>query len=554
MAKVSVIIPCYNLGEFIEEAVESVLNQTYSDFEIIIINDGSTDEYTNKLLKVAKWPKTKIYTTANQGLPATRNYGIERASGEYICCLDADDKYYHQFIEKTVAIFENDTIKEYGIVSTWVEVFGENEFTWEISDYDPILLFEGNPLHVASLFRKKIWEMVGGYKTNLAGYQDWDFWINIISNNYKWFVVKEKLFFYRDRKDSMVKYSDQNKKALIEQVVENNIAFFKKHVKDIMLSKVEKDRIIQEKDRIIQEKDRIIQEKDKIIKFVRSSILYKFCSRIGLINLVKNYIIDNKNYKQGVIKKIDKVNRFNKKNIIFSVIIPIYDRDWELREAIESVLNQSFQNFELILVCDGSPENTLDVVESYRNNEKVIIYKYPDSSGNACRGRNKGIELSRGQIVTFLDSDDKCCKDRLYKSLYHFYDKKADLVYGKVKLIVDDSSKRNGIPNGSISKINDYNFEDLQNGNFIHTSTVSVKKSCLLKWGAFRPEMRYREDHELWLRLAYRGCKFYGIDEVLSYYRVHANNAELKFIANDAHWKKLMNEKYKEEYYGKQDK
>ena len=546
MPKVSVIIPCYNLGQYLDEAVDSVLKQTYQDFEIIIINDGSSDECTNTLLKSYSRPKTTVYHTKNQGLPATRNYGIERASGEYICCLDADDKYHPEYLEKTVPIFDNDSKEEYGIVSTWVEVFGGKEFIWEINDYDPILLFEGNPLHVASLFRKKIWEKVGGYKTNLEGYQDWDFWINIISRKYKWFVVKEILFFYRDRKNSMVKDSDQNKKVLIENIVDNNKAFFARHVKDIVLIKTEKDRIIQEKDRIIQEKDRIIE-------IIRSSIIYKFLNKVGIVGLIRNYINNDKKYNKRVIKKIDILNYFDKNKIIFSVIIPIYDREWELREAIESVLNQSFKNFELVLVCDGSPAKTLNIVESYRNNNKVIIYKYPDNSGNACKGRNKGIELSRGQIITFLDSDDICHKDRLYNSLYHIYDKKADFVYGKVIFLMDGSRLIEGIYNGAISDKKAHNFKDLRSGNYIYASTVSVKKSCLQKWGAFRPEMLYREDHELWLRLAYNGCKFYGIDEVLSYYRLHKNNAELKFIKDDIYWEKLMNKKYKEKYYDKQE-
>ncbi len=82
--RVSIIIPCYNYGEFIDEAVDSVLNQSFSNFEIIIVNDGSTDDYTNNLLADYQRPKTRIFQTKNQGVSAARNFGIERSAGDYI--------------------------------------------------------------------------------------------------------------------------------------------------------------------------------------------------------------------------------------------------------------------------------------------------------------------------------------------------------------------------------------------------------------------------------------------------------------------------------------
>src|SRR5690606_19795129 len=95
-ALVSIIIPHYNLGEYLDEAVESVLMQTYRNLELIIVDDGSTQDYSREALK--KYSKhtdkrLRLYQKENEGLAATRNFGIEKSSGEYICCLDADDKY-----------------------------------------------------------------------------------------------------------------------------------------------------------------------------------------------------------------------------------------------------------------------------------------------------------------------------------------------------------------------------------------------------------------------------------------------------------------------------
>ena len=140
MPTVSVIMPCYNLGQYLDEAVDSVLSQTYQDFEIIIINDGSTDDLTNELLKGYNRPKTSVYHTENQGLPATRNYGIEKATGKYICCLDADDKYHPEFLEKTVRVLDEDEGEDCGIVTTNFELFENSTDRIEVIDYNPYVL------------------------------------------------------------------------------------------------------------------------------------------------------------------------------------------------------------------------------------------------------------------------------------------------------------------------------------------------------------------------------------------------------------------------------
>ena len=114
MPKVSIIIPCYNYGQYIDEAVDSVLAQTFQDFEIIIVNDGSTDEFTNKKLENYNKPKTTVYFTKNQGVSAARNYAIEKSSGEYILPLDADDKIHSDYIKEAVDVLEANN--EIGIV------------------------------------------------------------------------------------------------------------------------------------------------------------------------------------------------------------------------------------------------------------------------------------------------------------------------------------------------------------------------------------------------------------------------------------------------------
>jgi hypothetical protein len=107
--------------------------------------------------------------------------------------------------------------------------------------------------------------------------------------------------------------------------------------------------------------------------------------------------------------------------IIVSVVVPIYDGTWELRECIQSILDQSFENFELILVTDGSPDETIKVVEEYSSHPKVRIFRYYNNTGNAVRGRNKG---SGGPWkVHSLDSDDIATPERLKLSVMRWKDR-----------------------------------------------------------------------------------------------------------------------------------
>ena len=220
----------------------------------------------------------------------------------------------------------------------------------------------------------------------------------------------------------------------------------------------------------------------------------------------------------------------------FSVIIPIYDRTIELREAINSVLSQTFKSFELLLICDGSPPETVEVVRSFAENPHVKTYFFQNNSGNPCRGRNKGIELSRGKFVAFLDSDDLALPNRLERTLFHILEKKVDIVGGAIKYLTEKEECRD-FKNGQVGFTSEEcTYDLLLVGNRLSICTVAVRKSCLSQYGAFRQDMRYREDYELWLRLAYNGCSFYNSPEVFAHYRVHENNAELLYLENDQYW------------------
>ena len=205
--KISVIIPCFNLGQFIEEAVDSVFAQTDQDFEIIIVNDGSTDESTNALLAGFSRPRTRIMSTGNRGLAAARNLAIVHSRGRYICALDADDKLHPTFIEKTTALLDADPTLAF--VSTWLETFGDENWVWRQERCDfPALLAECVVLTAAPVRREAI-DAVGGYDGNMvaSGDEDWDLWISLVEHGFRGTIIPEVLFYYRRRPGSMSTFS-----------------------------------------------------------------------------------------------------------------------------------------------------------------------------------------------------------------------------------------------------------------------------------------------------------------------------------------------------------
>lgn len=204
MPKVSIIIPCYNHGRFVDDAIDSITDQSFQDYEIIVVNDGSTDEYTNTVLSDYRRPKTRVIHTSNNGLAGARNVGIANASGEYILPLDADDKIGRDYIGKAVELLDADP--ELGIVYGDAEFFGERTGKWNLPKYSFELMLAVNTIYCSGVFRKKDWEKAGGYSRNMKyGYEDWNFWLSILELGRKVHKIPKICFYYRITKSSMSK-------------------------------------------------------------------------------------------------------------------------------------------------------------------------------------------------------------------------------------------------------------------------------------------------------------------------------------------------------------
>ena len=222
---VSVIIPCYNYGQYVEEAIDSVLNQTFKNLEIIVVDDGSTDTYTIEVLDNLNKPKTKLIRTTNQKLPAARNNGIKEAQGKYICCLDADDILKPTYIEKCIILMEQENLD---VCYSWIQEFGYSDFIWQTREFILEDLIHQNCCVVSALFRKSTWKKVGGFNEKMIhGYEDWDFWIKIAKNAGRGKKINEPLFLYRKHGRSMIDDAKEKHEFLCSKLRENHLELYK---------------------------------------------------------------------------------------------------------------------------------------------------------------------------------------------------------------------------------------------------------------------------------------------------------------------------------------
>jgi len=199
MALVSIIVPCYNKGKYIEETLNSILLQTYQEWECIIVNDGSTDNSEEIIQKFIKNDnRFKYIFIENSGVCIARNTAIESSTGKYIFPLDGDDLIADNCLFECVSAFcSKENIK---LVRIGGFLFGDENKRFELVPYSFKSLLINNSVHNSSMFLKEDWQRVGGYRNNMIfNNEDWDFWISLLSiyNDNQVFSIDEPLFYYR---------------------------------------------------------------------------------------------------------------------------------------------------------------------------------------------------------------------------------------------------------------------------------------------------------------------------------------------------------------------
>lgn len=193
---VSIIITCYNYGNFIRDAFNSALQQTYSNIEIVIVDDGS-DEVTCEVLKAidAEYADVKVYYNNNKGPAAARNFGIEKSQGSYIVPLDADDVLDKHFVEKGMDVIRHDN--NISPVYCDVRYFGNVCYTKARKEWSQQAIYCNNFILISSVFSRQAWQDCGGFDEYLIGLEDWEFWVHMAKKGYVGKRIPEPLLYVR---------------------------------------------------------------------------------------------------------------------------------------------------------------------------------------------------------------------------------------------------------------------------------------------------------------------------------------------------------------------
>jgi glycosyltransferase involved in cell wall biosynthesis len=226
-ARLAVVVPCYNYGAFLQEAVGSVVAARRDDLELVIVDDGSTDPHTQREVERLAREGFHVIRQENRGLAATRDVGIRATTADYILPLDADNLIRPVFIERALAIL--DARPATGVVYGDAQNFGARSDRWVTGPFDRARLMRWNYIDACAVLRRTVWEQNAGYDGTMPvqGLEDWDMWLGAMTRGWEFAYVPEIFFDYRVKQESMIVTSRKRTRAIEEFIARKHAILFR---------------------------------------------------------------------------------------------------------------------------------------------------------------------------------------------------------------------------------------------------------------------------------------------------------------------------------------
>ena len=238
----TVVIPCYNHGKFVADAVRSCLAQTEALVRIVIVNDGSTDgespAHCDRCADLGA--NIRVIHQPNRGLPAARNAGAAVATreswGEYLVFLDADDWIEPAFVARLHRAILNDPAPDVSHAYCQEKLVEKGTGIWKVPEWDPMLLLVTNLHPVTTLIKRDRFELSGGFDESFRlGYEDWDLWLNFLSRGWRGVRVREPLFIWRRHSEAtLVMQAAQRHAELHGAIMKRHKALYEAHAQRII--------------------------------------------------------------------------------------------------------------------------------------------------------------------------------------------------------------------------------------------------------------------------------------------------------------------------------
>lgn len=545
MPKVSVVMPVYNGEKYLREAIESIINQTFTDWEFIIVNEfGSNQEATDILTEYAAQDLRirVIQNSERLGIAESLNVGLRASVGEYIARMDGDDISGPERLQKQVEYL--DRHPDIGLLGIHPTIFGEEHWDW-YTEYDPMQiaassLFFLPCLHPTVMFRKSVLEQYGlFYNPKYHCAEDYDLFERILQHTKASNLKDQELFRYRRYPTAATYIHAEDGNEIYLEVMDRALRQMSLSFSAEELSLL----FIHEGCRKISKKDlaEAMEKLDLLLKQIFQKNMYecRFNSHALFHCLHKRWIhmwecdIQPKYSWKDVPREIQDVYRrsiFAQKTFCacfeveedhvpkVTVLMPSYNGERYIYEAIKSLENQILQDWELLIINDPSDDNTVSIIQEYQKYDKRIRLIENKTKAGLAKALNQGIKEAKGKYIARIDDDDIAMPDRLERQA-RLLDERADIslvgswqrYFGKTEWTHQPPESPEEMKAGL-----------LFNCNVCH-STVMFRKKDFIERGLYYSSEYASEDYELWTR-AIRELKFYTIQDVLGEYRVNGEN------------------------------
>ena len=436
--KVSIIVPVYNVEQYLEQCLDSLVNQTLQEIEILCIDDGSTDQSLCILQKYEKQDRRiRVITGKNHGYGHAMNIGLDATKGEFIGIVEPDDYVDLQMFETLyqrakatgVDIIKADFYRFYGDGEEQRNVYHNVARAYE--NYNRII----NPKQEKECFRFIMNTWSGIYQTEFlkkynirhnetpgASFQDNGFWFAGFCQAEKIGFINKPLYYNRrDNPNSSVNnrekiYCANEEYGYMRNFLVEHPALEKEFLPQLMMKKYHTYLFTLNR----------VGWQYKLEYLQTFAAEFKQAKEQGELNKAVftpqewtnlHWIMNNpEEYYEKVVKK----------QIEISVIIPVYNAEKYLRQCLESLETQSFSRFEVICIDDGSADGSRKIIESLIQRDKRFQL-YTQQNQGAGAARNKGIELSKGEYLLFLDADDYFAQDMLLHAWQKIRETEADI-------------------------------------------------------------------------------------------------------------------------------
>jgi glycosyltransferase involved in cell wall biosynthesis len=492
--KVSIVIPVYNGSNYVKEAIDSALSQTYKNTEVVVINDGSKDGGKTDEICRGYGKKIRYFLKENGGPASALNMGIDKMEGEYFSWLSHDDVYYPEKIEKQIKFLDKQVNREKLIPYANYELIDENskfkqkvQFNHEeLVEKPEYALLRGCVNGITLLIPKKAFDKHGEFDLELKCTQDYDMWRRIMKTYT--FIHMNEIY----TKTRIHAQQDSNKHPNV--TTEGNPLWIE------MMESISKER-----------------------KGGLEGTEYNFYKEM------KFFLTAGTPYEEAAsfaAKKMKKIQREVIDTIgsqLITVIIPFYNRIPELLRAIESVEKQSYKNLEILLINDCSKEDLSDVREYIKDDKRFKILNLEKNSGPA-KARNLGIEKASGEYLAFLDSDDEFLPEKIKEQYIQMLLSGYDVSH--TSYIRRSRRKEENINSGALTG---NVIPSIISSCPIATPTVMIKTNFLKENKfKFREDMKIGEDTCFWLEIL-RDTKLLGIEKPLTVVNINEKSAAYDF-------------------------